>query len=233
MFEPHLKEIERFINSHLHQIKKLPFDNLLPWKKESSLILEKDTALELGNPKQGSLHLVLWKEPEPELKSEIFLLGKDLPQMTDFSYPFAQVIIVYGNFSEAYECFSKVRDVIYQVKLKGMMPRYMPSRQVVWLRVNQEAKQSGLSLRHLGQALIQDLLTLDFISQVKILFITSSQKKIKMLKELAREVQKIQNALIKMVEEESFDCEVCEYQEVCATVAELKKIRNQLLKAKR
>ena len=231
MFDEQIQAVEDFIRSY--QPKRFDLSQFLPWQEQESIILERDAVLELGNPREGSLHLILWKEPEPGRKSEVLLIGKDLPEMSDFSYPFAQVIIVYGNFSEAYECFSKVRDVIYQVKLKGMMPRYLPSKQVVWLRIEQKAKEGRLSLGHLGKAMVENLLTLNFISQVKILFITSSQKEIEELKELTFEVPKIQNALIKMVEEESFDCEVCEYQEVCATVAELKKIRNQLLKAKR
>ena len=62
---------------------------------------------------------------------------------------------------------------------------------------------------------------------MELVFITD-QEELKRLKKPAEKVQDIVEALIKMYEEMHFDCETCEYQEVCEEVAGLKEIRDRL-----
>jgi len=211
--------------------RELAFDEFSGWPAQADLILEDDTALELGNPGLGSLTLLAWTEEDYETDS-VILIGPDLPRIKNKSAAFAQIVMVSGKFDDQYECFRELKDAVYDAKLKGMMFRVMPSRQTIWIRINQQALDSGLSLGHLGSALVESLSAVEFVTGVKIIFVTSGKKDLAELAQPAGAVERIVAAMMKMTREMNYDCDACEFNDVCDEVAELKKIRNKLKEAK-
>jgi len=65
-------------------------------------------------------------------------------------------------------------------------------------------------------------------SGVEVLFVTSSPGDVERLSGAAADARRIIEAMMKMYEEKNFDCETCEYSDVCDEVMELKKIREKL-----
>jgi len=198
------------------------------WPRGSSLVLEEDTRLELGHPSKGSLSFMGWTADEFEPRAAAFLIGPDMPDIRQPSSPFGQLILISGRFDREYECWRDLKQAVLDAKLEGLMSRAMPSRNEIWLRANQQAIERGLSLEHLASALVQEIMELDFVSGVRVIFITSGKDDLEKVAEPAREAERIAAAMMKMEEEMTYDCESCEYADVCDEVTELKRIRKKL-----
>lgn len=231
LFDLPVQEIEKFVAGKRGPAgyRELPIKDFSGWPSQDDLILEEETALELGNPKLGSLALLAWRE-EKIGEDSVVLIGPDLPEIKSHSEPFAQIVLVSGRVDDDYQCYCDLRDAIYDTRLKGMMFRVMPSRQMIWTRINREALDQGLSLGHLGSALIEDLRALDFVSGVRVVFVTSGKQDLSGLSGPAARIERLVGAMMKMTEEMSYDCDGCEYRDVCSEVAELRRIRNRLTK---
>jgi len=115
-----------------------------------------------------------------------------------------------------------------QPELRGFMTRVFPGRQSIWCRVSKEAMAAGFNAQILGSSLIQAMKKLDFVNTAEVILVTASKAEVDKLSEAADKVLDIVEALIKMYEEMNFDCEECEYVEVCDEVVELRQIRERL-----
>lgn len=202
------------------------------WPEGSSLVLEEDAALELGNPALASISLLMWSEDGGVNDGRITLAGPDVAEAAGPSLPFAQVVVVEGSFTDEYGSYRDIRDAVYDTRLEGFSVRAMPSRQSIWCRVSRDAADRGFSLVDLGAALIGALKEVQGVRGAEAVFVTSSAGDVKMLAPAAAGAQRIVDAMMKMYQEENFDCDTCEYQDVCDTVMDLKKIRKKLAEGK-
>jgi CO dehydrogenase/acetyl-CoA synthase beta subunit len=230
LFDQPLREIQAYIeNKYANgRARELPFTPVLPLSDSNQVILSEDTGLELGRPGTASRSLLLWDSNGQVADKRITLVGPDFPEATSSSLPFAQVIMVGGKFSDEYDCYRDLRDVTYNLRLRGFMTRVFPGRQSIWCRVSKGALASRFNAQILGSALIQAMKELSFVDSVEVLLVTSSKEEIEELATAADMVMDIVEALIKMYEEMNFDCESCEYVEVCDSVVELRRIRDKL-----
>ena len=203
-----------------------------PWPVESSLVLEEDTALELGNPALASLFLLLWGETADVEDGRITLIGPDIPELQEARAPFALVVIVGGDFSDEYDSYRDIRDAVYGTRLEGLSVRMMPSRQTIWCRVSVGAMRKGLCAADIGSALIDAIKEVEEVRAAEVLFVTSSVEDVRSLARPANGARTVVDAMMKMYQEMNYDCDECEYQEVCDTVMGLKKIREKLVDRK-
>jgi len=230
LFDQPLNEIRAYIDGKYRDglARELPFTPVIPRADSTQVILSEDTGLELGNPGMASRSLLLWDSGDGLADGRITLVGPDFPESDSASLPFAQVLIVGGDFSDEYDCYRDLRDATYNIRLRGFMTRVFPGRQSIWCRVSKEALAGGFSAQILGSSLIQALKQLDFVRGAEVLMVTSSKGDVDELAGPADKVLDIVEALIKMYEEMNFDCEECEYVEVCDEVVELRQIRERL-----
>ncbi len=233
LFDEQIEEVGRFLacmrdRGDLRELEVRPER----WPSVSSLLLSEDTAIELGNPSVASLSFVIWGDPARVRDGVVSLVGPDVSEMDERGVPFAQVVIAGGKFTDEYESYRDVREAIYDTVLEGFMVRTMPSRQSIWCRISREAVSSGFSLADLGDALIWNLKTVEPVTGAEVLFVTSSVADVEKLVPAASGARRIIEALMKMYEEKNFDCETCEYKDVCDEVMDLKKIRERLAEQK-
>jgi len=162
----------------------------------------------------------------------VLLAGPDVTESAELSLPFAQVLVAQGSFPNEYDSYRDLRDAVYDTHLEGLSVRTMPSKQTLWCRVSRDAFSSGLSLAHLGAAYIDALKEVPGVAAAEALFVTSSAADVAKLQRAASGAQRLVDAMMKMYQEQNFDCETCEYQDVCDTVMDLKKIRKKLADGK-
>ena len=231
IFDSPVKALEEFSALKLRQgtAREIPVRADWEWPEEESLVLEEDTALELGHPGLGSLSFLCWTEAKTEEPDRILLLGPDLGELKTRRAPLAQILVLHGRFQDEYDCYCELRETVYTTRLRGLMTRVLPSRQTIWSRATREALDQGLSLAHLGAALIKNLKQIEYVSAVQALFITESPAELSGLIQVGREAERIAGAMIKMNEEMSYDCDTCEFGDVCEKVLDLKKIREKLM----
>jgi acetyl-CoA decarbonylase/synthase complex subunit beta len=230
LFDQPVSEILRYIERKYAsgRAREMPFTSVFPLSGSRQVILSEDTGMELGNPKTSSRSLLLWDTEGRIEDGRITLVGPDFPEAGSSSLPFAQVVLVGGNFKDEYDCYRDLRDAIYNIRLRGFMTRVLPGRQSIWCRISKEAMASRFSAQILGSALIQAIKGLDFVDRAEVLLVTSSREEVEELAAPADMVLDIVEALAKMYEEMNFDCESCEYVEVCDSVSELRRIRDRL-----
>jgi CO dehydrogenase/acetyl-CoA synthase beta subunit len=213
-------------------------DRSVAWPAGGSrnLILGQDTAVELGNPREGSCSFMLWGRDEGWVKDgRMTIAGPDIPDCEGKSLPFGLVILIAGNdftSENAWERYRQMEGKRYEVDLKGYMMRAVSQNQREWSRVSREARQNGFSFPVLGQAMRSTFKSLPWITAFEVLFVTSSRKDVAALQRIGEKAGRIVAAMNKMLEELSFDCGVCEYRDVCSDVAALRSMRKTLLKEK-
>jgi CO dehydrogenase/acetyl-CoA synthase beta subunit len=108
------------------------------------------------------------------------------------------------------------------------MIRTHPSRQSLWFRIDQASFHKRLTLAHWGSALIEKLKEVEFVTGVELFFITTDKVNAEPIKDMAFEAGRIVGALMKMGDEMDFDCDSCEFWDVCKNVEELKRIRKRM-----
>jgi CO dehydrogenase/acetyl-CoA synthase beta subunit len=211
------------------QLREFPHDPAAAWPEQVSLVLKDDTALELGATGRASLSLLLWTEREGLLREDsVCLIGPDLPQESADAVPFAQLVLVRGGFPDEYDAYRDLRDVVYDTRAAGISTRIWPDRSQIWCRVSRQAMRDGFTLVKYGNSLLGRLRETEAVRGAEIVFITGDQASLDRLRPAAEKAQDTVEALIKMYEEMNFDCETCEYVEVCEEVVELKQIRERL-----
>ena len=230
MFDEQLRAVHRLVErwKAAGSLRELDARTRAPWPSGRSLVLEEDSALEVGNPRLASVSMLLWSEEGPAVGGGVSLIGPDLGEAGAPGLPFAQVLIASGRFDDEYDSYRDLRDALYDTRLEGLSVRTMPSRQTVWCKVSKDALASGMSFADLGGAYLRALEGVEGVSTAEALFVTSSADDVAQLAGAASGAQRLVDAMMKMYQEQNFDCDTCEYQDVCDTVMDLKKIRNRL-----
>lgn len=203
-----------------------------PVEKNRNLVLGQDTAVELGNPKDASTSFLMWVNTPEKLKNgRVTIVGPDLFQLNGKQVPFGKVVIVGATDFDADNSYDRYRELEllrYNIHLKGYMMRGVSQQQREWSRVSIEAVNKGFSFKHLGGALIDEVSQISYIRAVETVFITAGREEVLEAKTIGDDVFKLISAMNKMAREMSFDCDTCDYNDVCGDVAELRSMRTSL-----
>jgi CO dehydrogenase/acetyl-CoA synthase beta subunit len=198
------------------------------------VILQEDTFLELGNPLQGSVSMVLWT-PRAERVRDGFVtgVGPDMPDASGRSLPFGQIILVGGDEigEEALPTVERAQHLSHQ--LEGYMIRRMPGK--LWSRVSKEAARKGFNFEILARCLMARYREqIPLLASIEILFVTSSKGDVALLDDISREARDISLSIKKLhrtkdgqYECEDLDCDVCTDKAACDTIRDIIVIREK------
>ncbi|MBT4089612.1 MAG: hypothetical protein HOE30_14080, partial [Deltaproteobacteria bacterium] len=170
-------------------------------------------------------------EPEKVKNGRISIVGPDLPQLRGKQVSFGKIVIVGASDFDADNSYDRYRELEllrYNLHLKGYMMRGVSQQQREWSRVSVDAVNNGFSFKHLGRALIDEFSQISYVQSVETVFITASREEVLETKIIADDVFRLISAMNKMTEELSFDCDTCDYNDVCEEVAELRSMRKSI-----
>jgi CO dehydrogenase/acetyl-CoA synthase beta subunit len=238
LFEKELSEIQEFLagaESHPHRREyRHSAPDGWPRGMGKSVVLSHDTAVELGNPLTESCSFLMWdNDPGRVRDGAVTLIGPELSECRGKSIPFGKVVIagVSGfNAGNSYDRYREMDLVRYDLDLRGYMLRAASQYQREWSRVSREALGEGFSFEVLGGALIDAMKNIGYVDAVEIVFITSSPEEVRSIRPISEGVGTIIGAMTKMIDELDYDCGSCSYNDVCADVADLRSMRQQLEK---
>ena len=238
LFDKQYQEISDYLDARRQQGKISEYfhtgETDWPSEKNRNLVLGQDTAVELGNPKNASTAFLVWVNDPAVLKNgRISIVGPDLAELSGQQVSFGKIVMVGGtdfNAGNSYDRYREMELLRYDIHLKGYMMRGVSQYQREWSRVSHEAVNNGFSFKHLGAALMDQFLNLDYVKSVETIFIASGRDDVLAAKTISDQVFKLISAMNKMAEELSFDCDTCDYNDVCGDVAELRSMRKKLLK---
>lgn len=195
---------------------------------KKNIVLGQDMGIELGNPRQESLSLILWADEHAHINDgRITVIGPDLPDAKGRSLPFAKIVMasVHG-FDEENTCdrWQEMDLLRFDIDLAGYMMRAVSQYQREWSRVSSDALEKGFSFSILGSALMDRMKEKEYIDGVEILFVTESPEAVRELRDVANGAMAIIGALNRMNEEIEADCPTCDYRAVCDAVDGLREM---------
>lgn len=150
--------------------------------KRSVMVFLSDLHAELGGPVAGSSAFVLCtEENEAVCDNEVILVGDDIPEMTEGTSAFAQVIMVSGSGLDDGEYYKITKYPTPGGLADGFMVK--STQENIWCRVSKTAVESGLRFEKLGHRLIE-MIKFDcpFVEKASVLYIVSSPEDIECLK---------------------------------------------------
>ena len=147
---------------------------------KKNIVLGQDTGIELGNPRQESLSLMLWADEHSHIHDgRITVIGPDLPDSRGKSLPFAKIVMVaVHGFNEENTCdrWQEMDLLRFDIDLAGYMMRAVSQYQREWSRVSSDALEKGFSFSVLGSALMDRMKAKEYIAAGDIYQVNLSQK---------------------------------------------------------
>jgi acetyl-CoA decarbonylase/synthase complex subunit beta len=193
-------------------IKDLPVDVGLIYEGER--IRKGDMFAELGGPKTTGVELLRVAPLNKVKDGEVKVVGPDIGKMNEGEiHPFGISVEVAGKkLEEDLEGVFERRIHDFSNYVQGFM--HLNSRDIIWCRVSKEAAKAGLTLKHVGQALIH-LFKSEFevIEKMQITYITDEKACLRFL-DKARKIFNKRDERIRGLHEEDVDsfysCVLCQ-----------------------
>jgi len=230
LFADTINEIRDFL-ARKDNTKSWPVNPDTNWPSGQSrnVVLGNDMAVELGNPRMESVSCILWTEKTDTIRNNyITLIGPDLPESRGACLPFGKIVLLeVSGFDEenTYERYREMELVRYGLDLKGYMLRAVSQYKREWCRISHEALDGGFCIDVLASKQIRNFNKINYVAGVECIFVTSSPQDVRELAAITHDTTRIIAAMNKMAQELNFDCETCEYQDVCYEATDLKRMR--------
>ncbi|MEE8168486.1 MAG: CO dehydrogenase/CO-methylating acetyl-CoA synthase complex subunit beta [Candidatus Hydrothermarchaeales archaeon] len=193
-------------------IKDLPVDVGLIYEGER--IRKNLMYVDLAGPKSKGAEL-LRVAPAAKVKdTKVKVVGLDITDMEEGkAYPFSILVEVAGKtLEEDLEGVFERRIHYFLNYIQGFM--HLNSRDIIWCRVGKDSAKKGITLKHIGQALM-DLFKSEFdtIEKIQVTFYTSDKEVDKFLAK-ARKVYEKRDSRIRGLRDEDVDtfygCALCQ-----------------------
>ncbi|ETR73153.1 MAG: CO dehydrogenase/acetyl-CoA synthase subunit beta-like protein [Candidatus Magnetoglobus multicellularis str. Araruama] len=237
IFDHIIREIKEYVEKkkNFSPHKTGTAQKTIQWPKSAKgeIVLMPDLAIELGHPDDASVSFLNWTHDDALIHDgQITIVGPDINETNKNKLPFGKVVLLNVSGFDEKNAFDRNRALFlakFDVSLKGFMIKSASQYMAEWCRISKEAVQHNFSLELLGNALINEYKKFDYVQSVELVFITSSNDDVNELFHMGNRTVRIISAMSKMMNEMSYDCTECEYQDVCNDADELKELRRSLV----
>ncbi len=204
------------------------------WNKlqQGCIVLENETAVELGHPSKESLSLLMLTSDCGKISNDkITVVGKELNEIKKGPVSFAKIILIemddITDEQEAFDKFREIEQIRHTINLEGYMLRAAFQKSREWSRVSNKAKKDGFSFQLYGSELIKAYKALGYVKKAEIIFITENDRLIRSLMPMGEKTVRITKALNKIFENMEYDCDACSFQDVCEEIDGLKEMHKK------
>jgi len=203
---------------------------------KSELVLQRDTAYELGGEGYPGIHYCCVTTGEAlDSVSETILCGPDFNEITA-GCAYARIALVRvssleGKEDDQYRQLCEAAFVKYRVFPRGYMMRISPESNCERVRVSRRAVAEGISFRQVGADFIRVYQALPNLISVKMIFVTDPSACYGALTELANGVQARTNALNTILKGLPTDCASCLMKPLCDEVEGMRELHQQHAKS--
>jgi len=237
IFDNIIREIKTYVENKKEIIphKTYMAKETMTWPESGrgEIVLMPDLAIELGNPDDASVSILNWTQDTSLIHDgQITIIGPDINETSEKKLPFGKIVMLEVSGFDENNAFDRNRELFlskFDISLKGFMIKSASQYMAEWCRISKEAVQNNFSLELLSNALIKEYKKFDYVKAVEIVFVTSSNDDVNELFDIGNRTVRIISAMSKMVNEMSYDCTECEYQDVCNDADELKEMRRSLM----
>lgn len=195
----------------------------------SELVLQKDSAYELGAQGKGSANFVLFTS-SAELVSEdkVMLFGRDMGEIRS-DCDFARIVLLRigvldDDDEKVYRTLKDIEFAKYHVYPEGYMTRMSPESFREQIRVSKTALRKGISFKNIGMNYISEYKKDPNVIAATVIFITDPGFDYGKLKDMAKKANDITGTLTHILEGLPTDCSVCALKDVCEEVEGMKEL---------
>ncbi len=207
-----------------------------PAGQRGRIVMQADTAVELGHPNTASTAFHLWTTEADRVRDgRVTLIGPDLDRAAGDRLPFGKAVLLQVEDFDEENCYERHADIgrmRFDLLISGYMLRAVKQAGREWSRVSKEALRQGFSLPTLGHELVELYRGHPHVRAAEILLVTSSVEDVRALERIAERSERMVQAFNKMVLEMDFDCDSCDYTDVCNEAGSLQAMRRKLKEEK-
>lgn len=195
----------------------------------SELVLQRDSAYEMGAMGKGSANYVLFtSSSELVNKDQVILYGPDMGQIKG-DCDFARIVLlrvgVLDDDDEAvYRTLKDIEFAKYHVYPEGYMVRMSPESSREQIRVSKKALAKGISFRFVGASYVAEYKKDANVLNATVIFITDPKADYASLQAAAKKASAVTGTLTHILEGLPTDCSICALKDICDEVEGMKEL---------
>ena len=195
----------------------------------SELVLQRDSAYEMGAMGKGSANYVLFtSSSELVNKDQVILYGPDMGQIKG-DCDFARIVLlrvgVLDDDDEAvYRTLKDIEFAKYHVYPEGYMVRMSPESSREQIRVSKKALAKGISFRSVGASYVAEYKKDANVLNATVIFITDPKADYASLQAAAKKASAVTGTLTHILEGLPTDCSICTLKDICDEVEGMKEL---------
>ena len=195
----------------------------------SELVLQRDSAYEMGAMGKGSANYVLFtSSSELVNKDQVILYGPDMGQIKG-DCDFARIVLlrvgVLDDDDEAvYRTLKDIEFAKYHVYPEGYMVRMSPESSREQIRVSKKALAKGISFRSVGASYVAEYKKDANVLNATMIFITDPKADYASLQAAAKKASAVTGTLTHILEGLPTDCSICALKDICDEVEGMKEL---------
>ena len=211
-------------------------DGAWPVGKDYEVVLQGDTAFELGGGKRHSANLTCVTGNKDYVEREgVYLYGPDLNEIKGAT-DYVRISVVLqsdagmrrtdtaDNPGQLYNVIQDIDAMKYHMYTKGFMMRTSGQSARETVRVSRRAVKDGISFAAVGNTLIKSYKKNPLVDSVKVIFVTGGEIDFGLLEKQADQAIKIKNSLSVIQKELPTECGSCTIREICGEVEGLREL---------
>lgn len=203
-----------------------------PETKDYELIMQRDTAYELGASGKEALNYTLITSNDKLLDSDkVVLYGPDISKISGANcYARISVILVKedeeveNDTDKLYHMISDIDFVKYHIYPKGYMVRTSGQTTREQVRIGKKAIKNGMDFERIGNTFIKHYKEDKRVLRAGIIFITDESLDFSKLKKSADKATEIRNSLNRINEGMPTECSLCGIKDICSEIEGLKEL---------
>ena len=195
----------------------------------SELVLQRDSAYEMGAMGKGSANYVLFtSSSELVNKDQVILYGPDMGQIKG-DCDFARIVLlrvgVLDDDDEAvYRTLKDIEFAKYHVYPEGYMVRMSPESSREQVLVSKKALAKGISFRSVGASYVSEYKKDANVLNATVIFITDPKADYASLQAAAKKASAVTGTLTHILEGLPTDCSICALKDICDEVEGMKEL---------
>lgn len=197
-----------------------------PVTKSSELVMQRDSAFELGGGTNPSVNFTLVSTEHFVEEDGIFLVGDDILDINS-DCAFARIVILetdeIGEAEDAYDAIRNMEFARYHVFPEGYMVRVSSLSNQEQVRISKDARKKGINFSSIGKAYIEKYKAISHVKNARVIFITDKEL-VESLSEYAKTADDITKSLTHIFDGLATDCGHCDFKKVCDEVEGMKEM---------
>lgn len=211
-----------------YEMKPLPMEGAcLELAKNTSFVMDKDTALMLGGYPKESINLIISSSDSKEIKDGTFIIGSD---SLSHDVSFGKIVLLKTKDIPDDKIYDYTQSTLMkdtQMRFENVMNRTSPQNYYTNLKISKKAIADGFSFDRMAHTIHEEFLKLPEVLECMVILITGDSPIYKELIPLAENLKDVTVALNHIFDGIDMDCSSCSWSEICDEIEGLREMHRK------